>query len=190
MEKALNLLSSHNIPWDFEESEEQLSRKNLIEEFEVKIENQKSEINDKERMIKELQIEYENLLKSSADDHVMLLEKIKINDQLKRKVISQDNLINSLKKLIPEKKPIDIEENHEDEENKDAAAELGNEFEIEVNEENIEAIFGEGEEEFQKISKITEHEIALVQGTLVEKEKLLSRMHDNQKLLQQVIRFI
>lgn len=85
-EKANSLLQQHNIPCTLEDQDD-LQIKSLIQEYSEIIEKQKAEIRDRDQLNKELQLEYESLLKENKNEKALLLKKTKQILQLKSQLV-------------------------------------------------------------------------------------------------------
>jgi len=164
-ERYKKTLDENNLPVQIEDSElAELEKQSLTEEYTKTIEKLKQGLRDKEKVSHEMNKEYESLLKSSARDQELLLEKTKLiqalNAQLKKFEIqnSSENPKLMNKEDDSETQGEGVEENSSEDD--------------------------KFEKEFESHSQLHKKEMLLVDGTLFEKEELLKNMTQNQFLLE------
>ena len=147
------------------------------------MEKLKNELLEKDRICKEIQSEYENLLKTAEKDNTLLLEKTKeiqllkrnLNLKEKRKHIeAKDSLGRMSKEESVEKILNEIDSDEEEDLELDSSS-----LEDEVELQNY-------EDEYSVMSNNTQKELRMVDGTIHEKEELLKNITENQLLLEKV----
>lgn len=162
-----------------DESLQEIDGKNLFEEYTSTIEKLKNELNDKDKLNKELQMEFENVLKKNEKDNQLLLQKTRtiasLKSQLKKKEVFgklsfdsgnvSTNLSNSLTY---------------DKRNSDSSVVEEEAEEGDLRNEDDERI----EKEFEASANLHKRELHLVDGHISEKEALFNKITQSQIALE------
>ncbi|CAG9310966.1 unnamed protein product [Blepharisma stoltei] len=91
VEKYVELLKEHNL---YVEEEEEFKLPSLLEEYSKTIEKLKKDLFEKDKMFKDLQVEYDNLMQAYEQDEAMLNKKTQEIEILKRSKSSSKGLDN------------------------------------------------------------------------------------------------
>ena len=168
-----------------EEHLQEVDGKNLYEEYNNTIEKLKADLSDKDTLNKELQIEFENLLKKADKDNELLLLKTKVIADLKKQMRKKDVLGKSgladstaastsgSTSMLVERRNDEtsvIDENDADDEDGDN----------ELKSEDDEMM----EKQFENNANLHRKELHLVDGHILEKEELLQKITQAQMTLE------
>ena len=187
LERTYELLEKHGIANNMNESEETKTI-SLLEEYNNVISKMTRDLQDKNVLLKEIQIEYEKLLGSTTGDQELLLQKTQEietlqklfeNKEFKSKNSFELNNVSLIEASIRNEKDVignvKIKENNDDSINSNVNANKPDE--------NIEE--ESKTREFLSVNKTTEKQIYLVDETIRMKEELLKKMSEGQSYLEQ-----